>query len=202
MSGLRKKKTDTQLTNKLKRDGCNESFVELSRRYENVFYKICQKYRFALKNVGIQPEDVYEEKDTVLLKCALTFDPSRKTKFSTWLGNYAKFTCLNFINSKKYIFNTETEDLQKHIEESIYAPTVEDYSEEAQIILKKLKQLKDKRIEKIFKMRYFYSDKKRSTWKSISEEIQVSIQTAINLHKKGIKTLRNQTIKKIGKKID
>jgi RNA polymerase sigma factor (sigma-70 family) len=197
LSGLRKNITDTQLTKRLKEEGCNESFVELSQRYENVFYKICQKYRFALRNVGVQPEDVYEEKDTVLLKCALSFDPTRKTKFSTWLGNYAKFTCLNFINSKKYIFNTETEDLQKFIEENLYAPTKEDFSEEAKIILNKLKQLKDKRIEKIFKMRYFYQNKKDSTWKAISEEIGVSIQTAINLHKKGIKTLRNQILKKI-----
>ena len=197
MSGLKKKKTDIQLTKKLKEEGCNESFIELSDRYKNVFYKICQKYRFALRNVGIQPEDVYEEKDTVLLKCALSYDPTRKTKFSTWLGNYAKFTCLNFINSKKYIFNTETEDLQKYIEENLYAPTKEDFSEEAKIILEKLKQLKDKRIEKIFRMRYFYSIKKESTWRAISEEIGVSIQTAINLHKKGIKTLRNQILKKI-----
>ena len=177
--------------------GCNKSFIELSQRYENVFYKICQKYRFALKKVGVQPEDVYEEKDTVLLKCALSYDPSRNTKFSTWLGNYAKFTCLNFINSKKYIFNTETEDLQKFIEENLHAPVTENFSEEAKIILDKLAQLKDKRIEKIFKMRYFYSEKKESTWKAISEEIGVSIQTAINLHKKGLKTLRNQILKKI-----
>jgi RNA polymerase sigma factor (sigma-70 family) len=169
----------------------------LSTRYENVFYKICHKYKYALQNVGIQPEDVYAEKDTVLLKCALSFDPDRNTKFSTWLGNFAKFTCLNHINSKKYIFNTETDDLQKFIEETQQAPTEEDFSEEARIIFKCLNKLKDKRIKKIFKMRYFYRKKKDSTWKSISGEIGVSIQTAINLHKKGLLLVKNQVGKKI-----
>ena len=197
MNGSRKKKTDTQLTKKLKEEGCNESFIELSQRYENVFYKICQKYKNALQNVGIQPEDVYEEKNVVLLKCALSFDPDRNTKFSTWLGNYAKFTCLNYINSKRYIFNSETHELHKFVEESQPAPVIEVYTEESDIIFHCLRNLKDKRIEKIFKMRYFYANKKDKTWKSISGEIGVSIQTAINLHKKGLGLLRNQ----IGKKI-
>jgi len=189
--------TDTQLTKRLKQEGCNQSFVELSERYENVFYKICQKYKPALISVGVQPEDVYEDKNVVLLKCALTFDPTRKTKFSTWLGNYAKFTCLNYINSKKYIFSSESEELYKFVEENQPAPTTEQFFEESDIIFKCLSKLKDKRIEKIFRMRYFYKHKKQSTWKCISKEIGVSIQTAINLHRKGLELLRNQVGKKI-----
>ena len=197
MSGSRKKTTDIQLTKKLKEEGCNESFIELSQRYENVFYKICQKYKNALQNVGIQPEDVYEEKNVVLLKCALSFDPDRKTKFSTWLGNYAKFTCLNYINSKRYIFNSETDELHRYVEENQQAPTVEVFTEESNIIFSCLGRLRDKRIKKIFKMRYFYVSKKERTWKCISDEIGVSIQTAINLHKKGLTLIKNQVGKKI-----
>ena len=193
-----KKKTDSQLTKRLKENGCEESFIELSKRYENVYYKICQKYKYALKNAGIQPEDVYDEKNTVLLKCALSFDPERKTKFSTWLGNYAKFTCLNHINSKKYTFHSDSDELYKHLEEIQQAPPTEDFSEESKIVFGCLTNLKDKRIKEIFEMRYFYGVKKDSTWKCISEKIGVSIQTAINLHKKGLRLLRNQ----IGKKIE
>lgn len=140
---------------------------------------------------------MYEEKNVVLLKCALSFDPSRDTKFSTWLGNYAKFTCLNYINSKRYIFNSETDELHKFIEESQQAPTIEVFTEESEIIFNCLKNLKDKRIEKIFKMRYFYAHKKERTWRYISDKIGVSIQTAINLHKKGLTLAKNQVGKKI-----
>ena len=146
----------------------------------------------------MQPEDVYAEKDLIVLKCALSFDPSRKTKFSTWLGNYAKFTCLNYVNSKKYIFNADTEQLHEFIEESQFAPDHTDtLSEEFKILLSTMDGLKDCRIKKIFQMRYFYDKKKEGTWKNISENLNMSIQTAINLHKKGLGLLKNRLKGKI-----
>lgn len=133
----------------------------------------------------------------IVLKCALSFDPSRKTKFSTWLGNYAKFTCLNFVNSKRYIFNADTEELHDFIGEIQCAPKAEDFSEEAGIALEILNSLKDERIKKIFNMRYFRDKKKDGTWKKISEKLGISIQTAINLHKKGLRLLRSRLSNKI-----
>ena len=178
--------------------GCEKSFLELCRRYENVYYKICQKYRHALVNAGVQPEDVYAEKDLIVLKCAQSFDPSRNTKFSTWLGNYAKFTCLNYVNSKKYIFNSDSDELLDFIEEShTISPHTENLNEEFEILISTLDKLKDERIKIIFRMRYFYDSKKEGTWKNISEKLGMSIQTAINLHKKGLHLLKNRLKRKI-----
>ena len=192
------KKTDSQLTKRLKTHGCEKSFLELCRRYENVYYKICQKYRHALVNAGVQPEDVYAEKDLIVLKCAQSFDPSRKTKFSTWLGNYAKFTCLNYVNSKKYIFNSDSDELQDFIEVSqSVSPHTQNLNEEFEILISTLDELKDDRIKIIFRMRYFYDKKRDGTWKNISEELGMSIQTAINLHKKGLVLLKNRLKGKI-----
>jgi RNA polymerase sigma factor (sigma-70 family) len=198
LRGSIEKKTDSQLTKRLRIHGCEESFLELCRRYENVYYKICQKYKYALVKSGVQPEDVYAEKDLILLKCAQSFDPSRNTKFSTWLGNYAKFTCLNLLNSKKYIFNADTEELHDFIEESQFAPDLNDHLlEESKILSATMDGLKDSRIKKIFHMRYFYDKKKDGTWKNISESLGISIQTAINLHKKGLVLLKNRLKGKI-----
>ena len=196
--GSMEKKTDSQLTKRLKTHGCEKSFLELCRRYENVYYKICQKYKHALVKSGVQPEDVYSEKDLVVLKCALSYDPSRGAKFSTWLGNYAKFTCLNRLNSKKYIFHADSEELHDFLEESQFAPDLTDnLSEEVDIMLSTLDGLKDARIKKIFRMRYFYDKKRDGTWKNISESLDMSIQTAINLHKKGLGLLKNRLKNKI-----
>jgi DNA-directed RNA polymerase specialized sigma subunit len=46
-------------------------------------------------------------------------------------------------------------------------------------------------------MRYFYDKKKDRTWKKISESLGMSIQTAINLHKKGLVLLKNRLKNKI-----
>ena len=54
-----------------------------------------------------------------------------------------------------------------------------------------LAQLKDKRIKKIFSMRYSHSHKKPS-WCVIADKMKVSTQTAINLHNRGIRVLRKK----------
>ncbi len=58
-------------------------------------------------------------------------------------------------------------------------------------VLNILYQIKDKRIAKVFKLRYF-SDNSKKTWSLVSSELDISIQTAINLHSKGIQILRNK----------
>jgi len=54
-----------------------------------------------------------------------------------------------------------------------------------------LSQLKDKRIKKIFQLRYF-SDSKKTTWNNIAKNLNISIQTAINLHDKGVAVLNKK----------
>ena len=60
------------------------------------------------------------------------------------------------------------------------------------IIIERVNQ----RIKEIFKHRYCYSNKKPPTWKEISYLFNLSSQTIINLHNKGLKILRTK-IKKV-----
>ena len=53
-------------------------------------------------------------------------------------------------------------------------------------------QIKDKRVAKIIRMRYFNNPSKKTPWNRVAAEIGVSTQTAINLHNKAIKILRNK----------
>ena len=54
-----------------------------------------------------------------------------------------------------------------------------------------LNGLKDERISKVFKLRYF-SGEKKLTWQKVAKKLDVSTQTAINLHEKGRLILRNK----------
>ena len=56
-----------------------------------------------------------------------------------------------------------------------------------------LSQLKDKRIKKVFELRYLGGDGKES-WSKIGEDMGVSTQTAINLHDRGTKVLRKNRV--------
>ena len=62
--------------------------------------------------------------------------------------------------------------------------------ENSDLILSLIQKLKDKRINTIYKMRYF-SDKKKS-WNDIAKKLNLSTQTVINLHNKTIKILKNK----------
>ena len=182
---------DEKLIEAIKSNSCNDSFNELCRRYENVFYRICHKYTAALKASGVHPEDLYEEKHYILWTCASNFKPEKKTKLSTWIGNYARYICLNSINSRRLLVNFDNQELKDFIEgcqQSSYDTNVDPYQYE------NLKycydSVSDERLRKIITLRYFSG--KRQTWKVIAKKMNISIQTAISLHNKVLKILKEK----------
>lgn len=186
-------KTDRQLVKLVKEDGSCEAFIEICRRYENIFYKVCQKYVTPLSMSGVNPQDIFDEKNFIIFHCINTFNYRKKAKLSTWIGNYARYLCLNSINARKFILPSSDEELTKYIEDS---QTTQNYTatqfnpEEYGYIVNIIGQLKDKRVEEIFKYRYF-ADKKM-IWSKIAKKMKISTQTAINLHNKGITLLRKK----------
>lgn len=185
---------DADLIKKVKTKNCSDSFSEMCRRYENAYYKICQKYKNSLIFAGICPEDVFDEKNIVIYNCIKSFKVSKKTKFSTWLCNHARFTCLNKINENKNLLASETPEIAEFLENKAQKEAPIDLAEEKAFVFSILDKLKDKRIKTIFEYRYFRMGRKKSTWERISKKIKVSTQTAINLHDKTINLL-NKKIK-------
>jgi RNA polymerase sigma factor (sigma-70 family) len=186
-------KTDRQLVRLVREIGDDGAFREICRRYENIFYKVCQKYVPALVVSGVNSQDIFEEKNFIIYHCVNTFNYRKKTKLSTWIGNYARYLCLNSINARKFILPSSDDEIIRHIEETQATQnyTTSDYSpEDYSYILNIIAQLKDKRVEEIFKYRYF-TDKKM-IWSKIAKKMKISTQTAINLHNKGISLLRKK----------
>ena len=85
---------------------------------------------------------------------------------------------------------TEDKDLAYFLKERAFeAFDKQKVKDEASYVFEVLDRIKDKRISKIFRMRYFSGDPKM-TWKKIGEKIGVSTQTVINLHEKGKKMVK------------
>ena len=57
-------------------------------------------------------------------------------------------------------------------------------------IFNTLNKIKDKRIERVYSLRYFSGEK--MTWSKIGKQLGFSSQTAINLHKRGAEILRRK----------
>jgi len=187
-------KSDVELVKLIRGDANSEAFLEVCRRYENIFYKVCQKYATALSHSGINPQDIFEEKNYIIFHCVSTFEPKKKTKLGTWIGNYARYLCLNSINSRRFILPTTDDDLKKHIEETQishnYFESVHNTQEDFKYVLNILEQVKDSRIVQIFKLRYL--SPKRMIWAEIAVKVGVSTQTVINLHNKGLDLLKRK----------
>jgi len=191
-----KKPVDNTLIRKIKKTGCNESYELLRERHEKLFYKICQNYIPIASSKGIKRNDVLENKDFVIFKAILSYKYNKNCKFSTWLGNCTKYYCLSLINSNNKFISSE-EDVLKLITDN---QAKEIFSEEdrnrndKEYIFNILKGLKDKRIYKVFELRYFenFSEKKKPTWSFIAKKIKTSTQTAINLHQRGKEILKKK----------
>lgn len=184
---------DKVLIRRVKNDGDNDSFIELCNRYENAFFKICHKFAPALVKAGVSPQDIFNEKNIIIFNCIKTYDPKKGSKLCTWICNYARYLCLNSINSRKFLIAVDSEDLRKLIDESGSAGDfrkIEQKKEDHDFLKNIISQIKDERISKIIEMRHLQV--KKNEWKEIAKKMNISSQTVINLHERGIKLLRKK----------
>lgn len=183
---------DNELVEQVKDKCCNSSFKELVSRHSNLYYKICQKYLPTLKQVGVPAEDIFNDLEFVFFKALNSFKPDKNTKFSTWLGNYTRYNCLNYINDyKRHSFYSETE-FETTVADMVYEKDHINSNSSVDYIYSILNQLKDKRIIKVYKMRYEDNGEKKATWSEIADKMSISTQTAINLHTRGKKILKKK----------
>jgi len=188
------KASDLYLIEQVKNEGSSGAFNEICSRYEDLFYKVCQKYSASLSACGIYLQDIFNEKNIIILHCINSFDPSKKTKLSSWIGNYARYLCLNSMNSKRLLIPTPDSEVQQRIEEQqVFNEYVQNgplLEESKKYIFDILDQMKDKRIKEIFEYRYMQANK--MIWQKIAKKMNTSPQTVMSLHKKGMSLIKNK----------
>jgi len=184
---------DIFLINKVKTNSDNQALLELSNRHSGIYNEMIKKYYRHLVNVGLNPDDIISDKLYILYKSAMSFDPSKNVKFSTWVGNQARYYCLNCMNKNNNSIAMEEKDIRLILEKKQLAVNNDQnlLKEKSDLIFSILDRVKDSRLSKIYKLRYF-SGKKLTPWSKISKKLKISTQTAINLHNKGKKLLKNK----------
>ena len=182
--------SEESLIEKIKIQKCSDSLLELTDRHSGLYIDICKKYFKRLESVGLSAGEIVAEKSLVMYKACLSYNPLKNTKFSTWFASCARYNCLNTLNANKKSIQISTtpaqEVLEKRSIENFRAAFDVDFKD---YVFDILGQLKDKRIKQVFELRYFPDENKKPTWLKISRDMDVSIQTAINLHQKGRRLL-------------
>jgi hypothetical protein len=166
----------------------DESLQELIDRHSGIYLDIVNCFMKNCNNDSLKQE-ILNDKDYAIYNSVLKYDENRGTKFSTFLGNEAKWMCLNASNkNKKYIeLNDNTYDFEA-IKDDKEITT----SSLQELILKdfqlEIKNHPDKRIQKIFSMRYS-GNKKLTPWRKISKAMNLSIQGCINIHNAALNSI-------------
>jgi RNA polymerase sigma factor (sigma-70 family) len=185
--------TDLQLIQKIKNNNCEQSLLELSSRHQGICNKMLQKYCKVCYDIGVSLEDLNSEKIYVVYKSALSFKDDKNVKFSTWLGNQMRYHCLNTFNKQSRDISMENENI-RYITENNQSKQIDHTSinkEKLELIFNILDQMTDSRTKEIFNLRYF-SDRKIQPWNKISKKMQISTQTAINIHNKALSFLNKK----------
>jgi RNA polymerase sigma factor (sigma-70 family) len=183
---------DLVLTQKVQTEHCEDSLIELINRHKPLCLNIYRRFSPTLNASGVAFQDVVDDMPSIVYQSAKTFNPEKNVKFVTWLGNNIKFQCLNSLNLKKrgVLMDNEaitslTDKNYNQLFQGSINPSTTDY------IFQILDHLKDERIKKCFEIRYFKGCQP-IPWRKVAKELGVSTQTAINLHTRGTKILREK----------
>lgn len=188
---------DIELINLVKKGdkSSSQAMTEIINRHSGIFIEMVNNF-VPLNSPYCNRQDMIEEKEFYIYKALLKYDPDRGTKFSTHLGNEAKWLCLNSYNKAKNkpIFFCSDYQYDKEPSDSPHKKLIEE--ESFNKIVKIIDNHPDERVKKIFQMRYIEGERNRvMPWKKISSHLSMSIQGCINIHNTAIKKIKQKVTK-------
>jgi len=187
------RKTDLELINGVKDKNCSDCLQELFNRHSAICVDVYSKYSGGLIKNSVILNDIVDQKEYIIYKSAMSYNSEKGSKFSTWLANQMRYFCLNSMNKNRLVA-TDDESMNAIVHASPFSPQNQSSTLEEKVDFVKniIAQVKDKRISKIFKIRYFNGSRKKTPWAQVAEQMGVSTQTAINLHNKAIKLIKRK----------
>tara|TARA_B100000131_G_scaffold51502_1_gene46132 strand:- start:1393 stop:1992 length:600 start_codon:yes stop_codon:yes gene_type:complete len=186
--------TDSALAEKIKVDNDDgEALNELISRHSGIYVDMLKKFGYKSLSQN-QISDIMEDKDYVIYKAALEYDPE-KAKFSTHLANKTKYLCLTQrTKNKKNHLTSNYDDLDFCQKDKSLNPSEQYiFNDSFSRILKLIEDHEDKRLEVIFNERYFKGKSgKLKPWKEVAKKVGLSAQGCINIHNRALKELKNK----------
>ena len=187
------------IQNDINSDAC---LNELIHRHSGIFFSIANKYFQEGKkySTSVDKELVFSSKDYVIYNSALSYDKNRGAKFSTHVGNQARFFCLGQINKSAPYIPFEPNEFENIFSEESNVHEKIDSSISLKM-MDLIKKIPDERVHEIFRLRYIESTGRRATpWREICSKIphsrlkgkHLTIQGCINLHNRALEEIRKR----------
>ena len=182
---------DINLVNNIRHNDCGESLSVLIKRhgglYCSIISRMCKKY-----NNWTNSEDLFSERDYVIFQSAIKYDPKKNIKFSTYIGNQAKWTYLNKSSKTQKTIKKQSR-LIDNMQYQENEPHDNGALDTLELALSILESHSDKRISRLFELRYKIGKKnKEMPWHLVGKKMNLSAQGCINLHKIGIDYIQSK----------
>jgi len=192
---------DVDLVNNIKKQiDVEESLEELVNRHSGIYLEMVNSYA-SPNNPFIDYEELIQDKEYKIYNAAMKYDPDRGAKFSTYLGNETKWMCLNLYNRNKRRPAFQNEFIENMAEDNnLNEDTISESIKQDLFnkVLSVIKQHPDRRVEKIFEMRYIVGTKNKvMPWKKIGESMNLSIQGCINIHNSAIEHVQQELLQEL-----
>jgi len=184
---------DEDLVLNIKNNNESEKSLQiLIDRHSGLCVDMINSYVNKNNNVSLRSE-LIKEKDYQIYISALKFNPTKGSKFSTYLGNEIKWKCLNIHNRNKKRQTIPVEETLIDYFSYISKDAEQTDHDTFNSIIEYTKSHPDKRVAKIFNLRYVIGNNNSvMPWKKISKEIGMSIQGCINIHNSTLKKIKNK----------
>lgn len=176
------------------------SLIELVDRHSGIYLDMVNNYA-SPNNPFIDYNELIQDKEYKIYDAAIKYDPDRGAKFSTYLGNETKWMCLNLYNRNKRRPAFQSEYIENMPESNnMEDDTISDSIRQDLFnkVLSIIKQHPDKRVEKIFEMRYIVGTKNKvMPWKQIGDQMNLSIQGCINIHNSAVEHVQQELLEEL-----
>ena len=185
MKLMPEKMNDLDLIEEIRHNGDSSCFKEIVNRHSGIYLQMVHSY--APRETSIDNfYDLIDGRESHIFDAVKSFDEKRNIKFSTYLGNHTRWLCLNSSNKKRHVPMEDNFDCAFETSESRETSDQKTLKE----VFNQLSSFDDKRIEKIFRLRYLNGKKKLTPWRKIAKELDLSIQGCINIHNSAFKALK------------
>jgi RNA polymerase sigma factor (sigma-70 family) len=186
-------KDETLIKNVINKQ-CNESLKELVNRHSGIIFNIGKKY---CSSCNLDISELNDNRYWIVFNAAKTFNNTKGSKFSTWLGNQVRFFCLNYKNKNSKLIPIENEHLEFFINNFSKNDEKVNQKEVINTIIDLFNQISDPNTKNAIYYRYFYNKERILNYSEIADILKVTPQTVLNWHNKFVdfakKKLTNKT---------
>jgi RNA polymerase sigma factor (sigma-70 family) len=184
---------DETLIKKILDKQCSRSLEELVNKHSGIIFNIGKKY---CSSCNLDISELNDNRYWIVFNAAKTFNATKGSKFSTWLGNQVRFFCLNYKNKNSKLIPIENEHLEFFINNFSKNDEKVNQKEVIHTIIDLFNQISDPNTKNAIYYRYFYNKERILNYSEIADILKVTPQTVLNWHNKFVDFAKKKLTKK------